>query len=260
MRVPACFWDTLHHEHSYLFCVKGQERTISNSLLTSKIMFLSFVFFLVTTMGQASGTCLKPNISWVSMDMLDTLYPVMDPYQCQAICVVTEGCTAFTWTTADNMLALHCYLFANISDQTSCEECVSGPSSCTCSSEVGCLGDASNIVDEILSVQTEAECQNFCLENPLCIFYTWFNADNTPANLCVLLNSCEDTSPCSGCFSGPLECSPEESTTTTITTPVIEGKFRFASLPLVGGIYQTSQGVIDQKMYFSDLHTMRGEV
>ena len=183
--------------------------------------------------------------------MLDTLYPVMDPYQCQAICVDTEGCTAFTWTTADNMLALHCYLFANISIQTSCEECVSGPSSCTCSSEVGCLGDASNIVDEILSVQTEAECQNFCLENPLCMFYTWFNADNTPANFCVLLNSCEDTSPCTGCFSGPPECSPEESTTTTITTPVSEGKFRFASLPLVGGIvYQTSRGVIDQKMYF----------
>ena len=160
----------------------------------------------MATIDQAKGSCLKPNISWVSPDMLDALHPVADPYQCQAICRNTKGCTAITWTTVDNRLKLHCFLFASISNKTSCEECVSGPASCTCSSDVACYGDESNIVKEIISVNTATECQNHCRNNPLCMFFTWQNADSFPANFCVLLSSCEKTGPCYGCHSGPTEC------------------------------------------------------
>ena len=194
--------------------------------LDKQDMFFHFAFFLFATTGQAKGSCLHPNISWVSPDILDTLHPVADPYQCQAICVDTEGCTAFTWTTQDNRLRLHCFLFASMSNQTSCDECVSGPARCTCSSEVACYSDENNILEEIHAVQTEAECQNYCLENHWCKFYTWQNSCNFPANFCVLLSSCEDTATCHGCYSGPCECS-HELPTTTITTPVIEGKDRF---------------------------------
>ena len=188
----------------------------------NKDMLLFLLISLLATAGQASGSCLKPNISWVSQDILDTLHPVPDPYQCQAICVDTEGCTAFTWTTQDNLLELHCFLFGSIANQTSREDCISGPSSCTCSSEVGCQADENNILEEIDAVETEAECQNYCLENPLCMFYTWLNADNFPALYCVLLSSCEETDPCQGCYSGPPQCSHEISTTTASSD--IEGK------------------------------------
>ena len=109
-------------------------------------MLLFLLFALLVTAGQASGSCLKPNISWVSQDHLDTLHPVPDPYQCQAICGDTEGCAAFTWTTAENQEEeLLCFLFSSVANQTSFDECVSGPDSCTCSSEVACHGDENNI-------------------------------------------------------------------------------------------------------------------
>ena len=193
------------------------------NLMTSKDMILTLVFYLGLTLSQASGSCLHPNMTWVSEDILDSVHPVETPYQCQAICVDTEGCAAFTWTTADNQqLQLHCFLFGSTGNQTSCQECVSGPQSCTCSTEVACEAGEDNIVDELFNVQTEAECQNHCQESSSCLFYTWYSHNSFPASYCILLSSCEDTAPCQGCYSGPQECSHQISTTTN--TPAMEGK------------------------------------
>ena len=184
-------------------------------------MSLSFGFLLLTTiLGYTSGSCLKPNHTWLSFDILDIEQPVSDPYLCQAICVDTEECTAFTWTTADNQqFKEDCFLFGQASNQTICEECVSGPASCTCSTEAACEDAGDNIVDQIVAVSAEADCQNYCLENLSCKFYTWHSADSFPAYTCVLLSSCVDTVSCQGCFSGPSECQYEIST--TITSPEI---------------------------------------
>ena len=107
-------------------------------LFTRKdIMILTLVFYLGLTLSQASGSCLHPNMTWVSEDILDSVHPVETPYQCQAICVDTEGCAAFTWTTADNQqLQLHCFLFGSRGNQTSCQECVSGPGPEECSHQI----------------------------------------------------------------------------------------------------------------------------
>merc|ERR1711970_232091 len=192
------------------------------NLMTNKDMFITLVFFLVISLGQASDSCLKPNITWLSVDILDTLHPVGDPYQCQAICGGTEGCAAFTWTNADNQrIKLHCFLFSSVANQTSFDNCVSGPDSCTCSSEVACQNDAENIVEEMADVETEAECQRNCQDNRSCMFYTWSNGATFPPHYCVLLSSCEDTVPCHGCYSGPQECSQQISTTSS--TPIMEG-------------------------------------
>merc|ERR1712013_346721 len=163
------------------------------NFMTSKDMILTLVFYLGLTLSQVSGSCLHPNMTWVSVDILDTVLAVPDPYQCQAICVDTEGCAAFTWTTADNQeLELHCFLFGNIGNQTSFEGCVSGPPSCTCSTEVARHDDAENIVDEIAAVETEAECQRNCQKNMTCMFYTWHNGATFPPYYCVLMSSCHD--------------------------------------------------------------------
>ena len=187
---------------------------------------LTFLVFLSFTVGHTSCTCLKPGLTWLSNDILDTVHPVPDPYQCQAVCVDNQGCTAFTWTSQDNQrFELHCFLFgSNTGNTTSCEECVSGPASCTCSSEVACHSDEDNIIDEIMGVQTEAECQNHCLEDSLCLFYTWQSSESFPAYSCLLLSSCEDTLPCQGCYTGPPECSQQIQTSTTTTSPTMEGK------------------------------------
>merc|ERR1711942_425794 len=200
------------------------------SLMTSKDMILTLVFYLGLTLSQASGSCLHPNMTWVSEDILDSVHPVETPYLCQAICVDTEGCAAFTWTTADNQrLKLHCFLFGSKDDQTSCQECVSGPESCTCSTEVACEADEDNIVDEIVGVHTEADCQNYCLESSPCLFYTWQSNISLPAYSCILLSSCEDTVPCRGCYSGPQGCSqpslPDERYSHSMNTLMICGGF-----------------------------------
>ena len=62
------------------------------NLMTNKDMFITFVFYLVISLCQASDSCLKPNITWQSVDILDILQLVPDPYQCQSICEDTEGC------------------------------------------------------------------------------------------------------------------------------------------------------------------------
>ena len=137
--------------------------------------------------------------------------------------VVKTSQLAYLIITADNQqLQLHCLLFGSTGNQTSCQECVSGPQSCTCSTEVACEAGEDNIVDELFAVQTEAECQNHCQESSSCLFYTWHSLNSFPAYSCILLSSCEDTAPCQGCYSGPQECSHQISTTTN--TPAMEGK------------------------------------
>ena len=186
-------------------------------------MTIALLFFLVVSLCQAYDSCLKPNTTWLSVDILDTVHPVPDPYQCQAICEDTEGCAAFTWTTAENQqIKLHCSLFRSVANQTSFDESVSGADSCTCSSEVACQDDAGNILEEIADVETEEECQKNCQENLSCMFYTWSNGATSPPHYCVLMISCDVTVPCHGCYSGPQECSQQISTTTS--TPTLEGK------------------------------------
>ena len=186
-------------------------------------MTIALLFFLVVSLCQAYDSCLKPNTTWLSVDILDTVHPVPDPYQCQAICEDTEGCAAFTWTTAENQqIKLHCSLFRSVANQTSFDESVSGADSCTCSSEVACQDDAGNILEEIADVETEEECQKNCQENLSCMFYTWSNGATSPPHYCVLMISCDVTVPCHGCYSGPQECSQQILTTTS--TPTMEGE------------------------------------
>ena len=190
-------------------------------------MFFCWIILILAAFDHISGSCLKPNQAWLSDNILDTYQPVSDPYLCQAICVDTEGCTSFTWTSENNsQLELYCFLFGSTSYKTSCEECISGPASCTCSTEVACHGDVDTTVDIIEGVLTEAECQVDCLETPDCMFYTWHNAGSFPVHSCILLSSCEVQSSCHGCFSGPSECSDEILTTTS--PPAEEGKTYFA--------------------------------
>merc|ERR1711874_743937 len=185
------------------------------------MMMILFLASLITAcVGQAQGSCLKPNITWLS-DILDSNHPIDTPYLRQALCVDTDGCAAFTWTSDNAHLKLHCFLFVSTYNQTSCTDCVSGPASCTCSEEVECIGDVTNIVDELEGVPTEAECQTLCLDTESCSTYTWHSSNSFPPLYCVLLSSCEGTGPCHDCYSGSPECFSQIPTTTP--APVEEG-------------------------------------
>ena len=183
-------------------------------------------FLVLVTIGHASGICFQQNLTWLSPEIIDHREGVGDPHLCQAICEDTEGCRAFTWTNSENTQFKHfCFLFASSFNQTSCEGCISGPATCTCSSEVACQDDNDNIADVIHDVHTEADCQNKCLESPSCEFYTWHSAGSFPAYSCVLFNNCEDPVSCHGCLSGPPDCSNNVNTTTTTHNPLLKGEY-----------------------------------
>jgi hypothetical protein len=175
------------------------------------------VFFF--SVRLVHGNCFKEDVTWVS-DILDIMEPVANPYLCQSLCGDLEDCSAFTWTTEENLnFESSCFLFAATSNRTTCKECISGPASCTCSSEVACSGDEDNILDAIPGVEEEAECQDLCAGMTSCRFYTWYDSTSFPRYTCILLTSCDVTdNSCSGCFSGPPACSEQISTTPTPTT------------------------------------------
>merc|ERR1711892_1174467 len=209
----------------------------------SKTMMARLVFLALFPMGCVRGTCLTENMTWLSSDIMDVVQPVASPYLCQDLCGGTEECQAFTWTTEANMgIKSACFLFATTSNQTSCSDCISGPRTCTCSSEVACQAEEENIVEIRPGVATEGQCQNICLETSSCMFYTWHDATSFPSYTCILLSSCDDTSVCSGCYSGPPECSSQLRPTTP--APAEEAI-------LLSGGYKNSIGALTSVEVFS---------
>jgi len=177
-------------------------------------MIARLVLLTFFSVGCVRGSCFKENITWLSTDIMDVVQPVAYPYLCQDLCAGTEECTAFTWTTNENpQFRSTCFIFSNTSNEISSAECISGPNSCTCSSEVACQGDEENILEIRPSVVTEGACQRICTETASCMYYTWHNANSFPSYTCILLSSCDESSVCSGCLSGPSECSSQLSST-----------------------------------------------
>ena len=173
------------------------------------------ILLLVHMGGSAQGSCFQENSTWLSPDILAVRRSVDEPSLCQEMCAGLEGCTAFTLTTDGYAeLMTTCFLFAEIYNPTSCEGCVSGAATCTCSSEVACYEEEGTVLEVFPGVQTEGECKHLC-QDPFCTFCTWHGATSFPVYTCILHASCEDTYPCSGCFTGPSKCS---------TTPAEEGE------------------------------------
>ena len=129
----------------------------------------------------------------------------------QAACGANPNCSAFTWLSSENShTPLFCFLFHSTSSLTSCSDCISGPVSCTCSSNTGCQVVGDNVIDVANEVSEEVMCQDLCASNHLCTFYTWYDETHAPPFTCILFSDCsveDDT--CSGCFSGPPHCGAE---------------------------------------------------
>ena len=138
------------------------------------VLRVLLMFLSLCSVRNVQANCFKEDITWFSSGVLDILEPIADPYVCQQLCVNLDDCSAFTWTTDDNMgLKLSCFLFASISNHTTCKDCISGPASCTCSSNLACSADADNIIDVVPGVELERDCQDFCSGSPSCMMYTW---------------------------------------------------------------------------------------
>ena len=193
------------------------------------IAFFTIYFSFLNFTSADIPTCYKEDVSWTSPDILDILVPVPDPSQCQVICQDVAGCTAWTWTSAENLDAkLHCILFQSVGNKTSWQESVSGPVSCTCSSQYACTADEENELEVVTNVEEEIQCQSLCSDNISCKFFTWYDSSSFLAFTCFLLRTCDKIDDaCTGCFTGLPVCSTDIQTTSTISStnnPVLKGK------------------------------------
>ena len=149
--------------------------------------------------------------SWTNDFILGVIANVNSSQACANICKNTKGCSAFTWFGSAydcNDFAESCKLYSAIGKTKTCTNCTSGlvagsnlcrrPSQCT-------VGE--NLLSAVKSA-TEIGCRDVCKDTPSCSFYTWYGDSLVFNNVCFLLSSCVESTPCTGCYSGPPTCRP----------------------------------------------------
>ena len=145
---------------------------------------------LLAVTASADPACYRVNSSWVEPQLLEAVTPIPGPAECQLLCQDTKDCSAWTWTSENNLdFVLCCFLLSGHGNRTSYPNSVSGPASCTCSSLAACRAGPDNSLSFQPGIQREQQCQDLCATTADCRFYTWWDetADLT-ALLCVLLN------------------------------------------------------------------------
>merc|ERR1711990_611857 len=176
---------------------------------------MSLFLFLIFQLAQAQfpadtfPSCLQGNLTWDISGVFDIVVNVLGPEECQEVCSGEPACVAMTWLSADAALyPLTCALFSETSNMTTpCEECVSGPASCSCSIQGECDILEDNLVEIIGNVESVEICASLCSENSACNIFTYLGEENHFRHTCFLFSSCEVfTNDCEGCTSGADEC------------------------------------------------------
>ena len=138
--------------------------------------FLSLLGMVVATHAspsQSYPSCYQEGVTWTHTGLLAGIPSVESPYICQANCSVTPACSSFTWYDQTSPLTPEvCILYETTEEEADCPTCVSGPASCTCSSEYACVVSGNNLLGITGHVNTELECLVECFTTPDCSVYT----------------------------------------------------------------------------------------
>ena len=131
--------------------------------------------------------------------------------------MLASSCSSLTWYSMSSpLLPQLCILYKSTEEEESCPTCVSGPASCTCSSDYACAISDGNLLDLLPQTMSEMECMMGCVSAPGCLVYTWYDQMATVlTNDCLLFLSCPEVdSECIGCHSGPQYCAGKTTETT----------------------------------------------
>ena len=163
--------------------------------------------------------CYRDGLTWEHSGALSVISGVESALACQTSCIGTSSCSSFTWYDPTSSLTPHlCILYEYTEEEVPCASCVSGPSSCTCSSEFACVISGDNLIEVVVHVPTEMECLIECASVPDCHVYSWYDQTAVVfANDCFLFSSCDEVDQDkAGSHSGPVDC--DISTTATEET------------------------------------------
>jgi len=153
-------------------------------------------------------SCLQANTSWDQNDIYSVLIDFENPEKCQEACQEDPACAGFTWTDENSdVVSLACVLFSNLGEETSCQNCVSGPPECRCVVPGECEVTGENVLDVVTDVASEKECASLCASTDQCTAYTFMGELNPLRHMCFLFSSCDlFVDNCVDCVSGVLQC------------------------------------------------------
>ena len=123
------------------------------------------------------STCFTENIMWMD-EMSGSIVNVTSADDCQQLCVQNkQKCSFFSWSGPfSSPYRNMCWLYQYNTKPTESIGSISGPMSCTCSTEHTCMLHADLIVGIIEPVDNEVECQYDCRYEEACHFYSWFDS------------------------------------------------------------------------------------
>ena len=131
--------------------------------------------------------CYTLGSSWVDSTPI-TIPSVLSADACQSYCLNSSTCISFSWHKGSaGFPSQTCELFVSIGEPSPCEDCVSGPKSCTCSGDYSCTTLGETLVDLMFDVLSEEACQDICARTSQCTWYTWYSGKG---KTCALLTQC----------------------------------------------------------------------
>ena len=145
----------------------------------------------VDLLVESYPLCFHVGSTWVH-DTSVTAH-VDSALSCQSLCLHSSHCVSFSWHKHSEESGSNlCELFPSIGEYQLCNDCVSGPKSCTCSESFACSFLDNNLIEILYDVTSEECCQDRCARDPLCTWYTWYSSSADEFHLaCALLSSCE---------------------------------------------------------------------
>merc|ERR1712013_44064 len=177
-----------------------------------RAMILLLPLTMLSTAALADPFCFRSGITWESQ-VSGGVQLVTSPEMCQLLCEDSSNCNSVTWYNSQGSPRDdYCELFPapHLEEEVPCNNCVSGPQSCTCSSHYECaLGG--QLVDLVLDVSTEMECAKECYNRQECLLYTWYSEANpTLQKACALMRGCDGRADNIFALSGPSDCTDAE--------------------------------------------------
>merc|ERR1712179_291209 len=169
------------------------------------MMYLAGILLLALlspTYGDPVDRCYNYSTTYDQSLIIRNISDVWSEKTCQGHCYDDPGCVAFThWYMADI-----CSLFSNTSTPVSCDYCQSGPKECNMCSQRNTTC-TQGLLDILFNTPTETYCQQRCYSRPECSTYTWFTPSHPDISReCHLYSSCDNTTPCKECVTGPDDC------------------------------------------------------
>ena len=115
-------------------------------------LFTIFVTSKCLNISDPFPSCLKANVTYNPSNLISLHPGFPSPEECQLFCRDTNECNVFTWVPGSaTVFPFSCLLYSSedLSTDSDCTDCVSGPQNCLCTQQGECRQQDGNILQVI---------------------------------------------------------------------------------------------------------------